>query len=65
LALRENTHFGPYLINGTLGKGGMASVYRAYETDLDRLRVSPRNHLVPVSRSIHVGLRCAQDGTRP
>jgi serine/threonine protein kinase len=36
LALRENSHFGPYLITGTLGKGGMASVYRAYETDLDR-----------------------------
>ncbi|HXB55824.1 MAG TPA: bifunctional serine/threonine-protein kinase/formylglycine-generating enzyme family protein, partial [Vicinamibacteria bacterium] len=29
------------------------------------LRVSLRNHLVPVSRSIYVGLRCARDDTRP
>jgi hypothetical protein len=80
LALRENTHFGPYLITGTLSapaygstpakdpdgpSSGSERVLRggALNSNQKGLRVSLRNHLVPVSRSIYVGLRCAQHGT--
>ena len=34
--LTSGTTFGPFVIIELLGKGGMASVYHAYEAELDR-----------------------------
>jgi serine/threonine-protein kinase len=48
LALRPGEHFGPYEVVGPLGKGGMASVYKVYQADLDRhvaLKVLPAEFL--------------------
>src|SRR5687767_8674515 len=42
--LETGQRFGPFEIRGALGRGGMASVYRAYEIALDRevaLKVLP------------------------
>jgi len=44
MPLTDGASFGPYTIMGKLGRGGMASVYRAFEARLDRevaLKVLP------------------------
>ena len=48
MALAAGSTVGPYRIVGPLGRGGMASVYEAYEAALDRhvaLKVLPREFL--------------------
>ncbi len=48
MPLRSGANFGPYRVIDQLGKGGMASVYRAYEAGLDRyvaLNVLPAEFL--------------------
>jgi serine/threonine protein kinase len=37
MPLTPNAHFGKYTIIGPLGRGGMATVYKAFEPGLDRL----------------------------
>ena len=47
-SLSSGTNLGPFVIIELLGKGGMAAVYHAYETELDRdvaLKVLPPEFL--------------------
>ncbi len=48
MSLEAGTQVGPYRVKGPLGRGGMASVYTAYEPSLDRdvaLKVLPAEFL--------------------
>ncbi len=36
MALSEGTKIGPYEVIGPIGQGGMGTVYRAFDTTLDR-----------------------------
>jgi hypothetical protein len=48
VSLQPDANFGPFRVVGPIGKGGMNSVFKAYEADLDRyvaLKVLPAKFL--------------------
>lgn len=48
MTLTEGARFGPYVVTGPLGRGGMATVYKCHEPGLDRyvaVKVLPREFL--------------------